>query len=122
MKYRSRTEIVGLILEAANGGGATKTKIMYKAFLSFAQLREYLTTLQDNELIEYDHQTYRTTEKGMRLLQIYNKMYELAPLTGVAENSGGVSSSSSSSRYNSSNSGSSSSSNGDSGRDFVVNR
>ena len=50
MKYRSRTEIVGLILEAANGGGATKTKIMYKAFLSFAQLREYLTMLQGNEL------------------------------------------------------------------------
>jgi len=37
MKYRSRTDIVGLILEAANGG-ATKTKIMYKAFLSYAQL------------------------------------------------------------------------------------
>ncbi|HWS19912.1 MAG: winged helix-turn-helix domain-containing protein, partial [Nitrososphaeraceae archaeon] len=27
MKYRSRTEIVAMILEAANGG-ATKTKIM----------------------------------------------------------------------------------------------
>ena len=81
MKYRSRTEIVGLILEAANGGGATKTKIMYKAFLSFAQLREYLTMLQDNGLIEYEggKQTYRTTEKGMRLLHIYNKMYELVP-------------------------------------------
>jgi predicted transcriptional regulator len=91
MKYRSRTEIVGLILEAANGGGATKTKIMYKAFLSFAQLREYLTTLQENELIEYDHQTYRTTEKGMRLLQIYNKMYELAPLTGIAAENSGIS-------------------------------
>jgi predicted transcriptional regulator len=39
MKYRSRTDIVGLILEGANGG-ATKTKIMYKAFLSNAQLRE----------------------------------------------------------------------------------
>ena len=66
MKYRSRTEIVGLILEAANRGGATKTKIMYKAFLSFAQLREYLTMLQDNRLIEYEggKQTYRTTEKG----------------------------------------------------------
>jgi predicted transcriptional regulator len=81
MKYRSRTEIVGLILDAANGGGATKTKIMYKAFLSFAQLREYLTMLQDNGLIEYEggKQTYRTTEKGMRLLHIYNKMYELVP-------------------------------------------
>ena len=31
MKYRNRTEIVGNILDAANGG-ATKTKIMYKAF------------------------------------------------------------------------------------------
>jgi predicted transcriptional regulator len=89
MKYRSRTEIVGLILEAANGGGATKTRIMYKAFLSFAQLREYLTTLQDNGLIEYEGgmQTYRTTEKGMRLLDIYEKMHELAPpLTTTAEN------------------------------------
>ncbi|MGH9982349.1 MAG: winged helix-turn-helix domain-containing protein [Nitrososphaeraceae archaeon] len=87
MKYRSRTEIVGLILEAANGGGATKTKIMYKAFLSFAQLREYLTMIQDNGLIEYEggKQTYRTTEKGMRLLGIYEKMYELAPPLATAE-------------------------------------
>ncbi|HZD34573.1 MAG TPA: winged helix-turn-helix domain-containing protein [Nitrososphaeraceae archaeon] len=92
MKYRSRTEIVGLILEAANGGGATKTKIMYKAFLSFAQLREYLTMLKDNGLIEYEggKQTYRTTEKGIGLLQIYEKMYELAPplaSTAAAETS-----------------------------------
>jgi len=81
MKYRSRTEIVGLILDAANGGGATKTKIMYKAFLSFAQLREYLTMLQDNGLIEYEggRHTYRTTEKGMKLLEIYEKMSELVP-------------------------------------------
>ena len=82
MKYRSRTEIVGLILEAANRGGATKTKIMYKAFLSFAQLREYLTMLQDNGLIEYEggRHTYRTAEKGMRLLDIYEQMHELVPL------------------------------------------
>jgi len=89
MKYRSRTEIVGLILEAANGGGATKTKIMYKAFLSFAQLREYLTMLQDNGLIEYEggKQAYRTTEKGMKLLEVYEKMSELVPLlTMTSEN------------------------------------
>ncbi|MGB8172467.1 MAG: winged helix-turn-helix domain-containing protein, partial [Nitrososphaeraceae archaeon] len=53
MKYRSRTDIVGLILEGANGG-ATKTKIMYKAFLSYAQLREYLAMLLENGLIEYE--------------------------------------------------------------------
>jgi predicted transcriptional regulator len=43
MKYRSRSDIVGLLLDAANGGGATKTKLMYKAYLSFNQLKEYLT-------------------------------------------------------------------------------
>ena len=32
MKYRSRTEIVSSILDAANGGGATKTKIIFKSF------------------------------------------------------------------------------------------
>jgi predicted transcriptional regulator len=42
MKYRSRSDIFGLLLDAANGGGATKTKLMYKAYLSFNQLREYL--------------------------------------------------------------------------------
>ena len=41
-----------MILEAANGG-ATKTKIMYKAFLSYAQLREYLSVLIENNLLEY---------------------------------------------------------------------
>jgi predicted transcriptional regulator len=81
MKYRSRTDIVGLILEAANGGGATKTKIMYKAFISFNLMKEYLTLLVGNGLLEYEEgsMTYRTTEKGLRLLQIYNNMNEIAP-------------------------------------------
>jgi predicted transcriptional regulator len=34
MKYRSSTEIVAMILDAANSG-ETKTKIMYKAYLSY---------------------------------------------------------------------------------------
>ena len=77
MKYRSRTDITGLILEAANGG-ATKTKIMYKAYLSFAQLREYLSMLLEKGLLEYEegHTIYKTTEKGMRLLQMYNQINE----------------------------------------------
>ncbi len=47
MKYRSRSDIVGLLLDAANGGGATKTKWMYKAYLSFNQLREYIIFLMN---------------------------------------------------------------------------
>ncbi|HYV52616.1 MAG TPA: winged helix-turn-helix domain-containing protein [Candidatus Eisenbacteria bacterium] len=87
MKYRSRSEIVGLLLDAANGGGATKTKLMYKAYLSFNQLREYLSLLVENGLIEYEEgmRTYRTTEKGIRLLQIQNTMDEIAPIHNIKE-------------------------------------
>jgi predicted transcriptional regulator len=91
MKYRSRTDIVGSILEATSGGRATKTKIMYKAFLSFAQLKEYLRDLLQNDLIEFDegHKTYATTAKGIQLLQIFNNMQELNPirLNEIEENS-----------------------------------
>jgi len=82
MNNRSRTEIVGMILEAANGG-ASDTKIMYKAFLSFNQVKEYLTLLMENDLLEYEigKQSYRTTKKGTRLLQIYHQIDELvAPI------------------------------------------
>lgn len=78
MKYRSRTEIVAMILEAANGG-ATKTRIMYKAFLSYAQLREYLSVLIENNLLEYleGSQTYKTTEKGLNFLKMHSEIGEL---------------------------------------------
>ena len=79
MKYRSRTEIVCNILDATNGGGATKTKIMYKAFLSFAQLKEYLSVLIENNLIEYNdgNQTYKITEKGINYIKTYHEIGEL---------------------------------------------
>jgi predicted transcriptional regulator len=84
MKYRSRTEIVSMILEAANGG-ATKTRIMYKAFLSYAQLKEYLSVLIENNLLEYleGSQSYKTTEKGFNLLKMHNEIGELlqTPIT-----------------------------------------
>jgi predicted transcriptional regulator len=50
MKYRSRSDIVGLLLDAANVGRAAKTKLMYKAYLSFNQLREYLALLVENRI------------------------------------------------------------------------
>ena len=64
MKYRSRTDITGLILEVANGG-TTKTKIMYKAYLSFAQMREYLSMLIEKGLLEYEEGRV-TTERQKR--------------------------------------------------------
>jgi predicted transcriptional regulator len=82
MKHRSRTEIIGAILEAANGGGATKSTIMYKAMLSYEYMKEYLLNLVQDDLMEYEQgmMTYRTTPKGMRLLQLYNNVNEMVQL------------------------------------------
>ena len=82
MKYRSRTEIVAMILEAANGG-TTKTKIMYNAYLSYSQLKEYLSVLIENNLLEYHGGTkiFRTSEKGLKFLKMHNEIGELLHIT-----------------------------------------
>ena len=78
MGNRSRTEIVAMILDAANEG-TTKTKIMYIAFLSYAQLKEYLSILVENDLIEYldGIRKFKTTEKGLNYLKMNNEIGEL---------------------------------------------
>jgi predicted transcriptional regulator len=77
MKNRSRTEIVSNILDAANGG-ATKTKIMYTSFLSYNQLKDYLSVLIENNLIYLEStQIYKTTEKGLKFLKMHNEIGEL---------------------------------------------
>ncbi len=86
MKYRSRSEIVRSILEAAHAGeGASRTRLMYKSYLAYNQLKEYLGTLQENGLKDYEvgMRCYRITEKGIRLLELQNKMEEIAPLNYV---------------------------------------
>lgn len=77
MKYRSRTEIVAQMLSAAVKP-ATETKIMYDAFLSFTQVKEYLKVLVDNELLDHDdkNDVYRTADKGRRFLHIYSNIDE----------------------------------------------
>ncbi len=83
MKNRSRTELASNILEAANGG-ATKTKIMYRAFLSYAQLKEYLAMLTRNGLLAHDveGERYRTTSNGIKFLESSRQLGGL--LTPVA--------------------------------------
>ncbi|MFZ0896080.1 MAG: winged helix-turn-helix domain-containing protein [Candidatus Nitrosopolaris sp.] len=90
MKYRGRSEIVRSILEAANGGqGASRTRLMYKSYLAYNQLKEYLGTLQENGLIDYEAgmRCYKITKKGIRLLELQNKMEEIAPINYVNKNS-----------------------------------
>lgn len=80
MKYRSRSEIVGEILASARElEGVTKTRIMFNAYLSFAQLKDYLALLIESGLLEYmpERNRYRTTAKGVRMLDAWNKVNEL---------------------------------------------
>jgi predicted transcriptional regulator len=87
MRYRSRTDIITQILEIVNDGsnsfgdrsGVSKTKIMYKAFLSHNQLKEYLMILTESGLLRYDGQTrmFKTTEKGLRFLNAYAQINQL---------------------------------------------
>ncbi len=80
MRNRSSLGIMHEILEAArsssDNGGATKTKLMYGAFLNHTQAKEYLKVLTENGLLNYDQvrETFMTTEKGLRFLKIYSQM------------------------------------------------
>ena len=80
MQNRDRSEITRQILDVANGvEDITKTKIMYKAFLSYNQLKDYLALLTEKDMLSYDSitHTYKTTEKGLRLLQFYNQLDDI---------------------------------------------
>ena len=88
--HRSRSEIIAAILEVANGNRVTLTELLYKTYLSHGYLKEYLLLLVEKDLIEYlqGERTYKTTEKGMCLLRMYNEMGELmAGTTNTREES-----------------------------------
>lgn len=61
--------------------GCLKTQIMYRANLSFAQLKEYLSFLIKMDLIKKNSENkkniYKTTEKGERYLQKYKDISEI---------------------------------------------
>jgi predicted transcriptional regulator len=78
--YRNRNEIISQILDIANcADGITKSKMMYKAYLSHDQLQEYTILLIDNDMLHYDStmRTFRTTEKGHEFLQAYGQIDQM---------------------------------------------
>ena len=92
-EYRGRYAIIARMLGTINESGIegiSKTSIMYKSFLSYAQLKEYLSFLLEKGLIdEFLLQTeasgnekslYKITEKGLRLLQISQEIESLIGL------------------------------------------
>ncbi len=83
MKNRSRLEIIAMILETVGESGAIQAKIMYKVYLSFLQMKEYLSQIMQHGLIIYDDrsQIYRITDKGRRFLALYKQMTESITMT-----------------------------------------
>jgi predicted transcriptional regulator len=75
---RDRIGIISQILEVAKAG-ATKTRIMYKANLGHDQMKGYLTILTENYFLYYNlhNQTFKTTEKGLRVLEAYNRIEDM---------------------------------------------
>jgi predicted transcriptional regulator len=59
--------------------GETKTRIMYSSLLSSHRLRTYLELVISNGLLAYDPTKgqYRTTERGLRLLDLYDNIDRL---------------------------------------------
>src|SRR5690242_10806244 len=78
MRNRSRTEIISSILRST-GNGATKTQLMYRAYLSYSQVHEYLRFLQERGLMSYEEGThhYKVTKKGVQFLKAADRAESL---------------------------------------------
>ncbi len=77
MKYRSRTDIITAILGSVSGGGQTKTRIMYSAYLSYAQAQQYLEFLITKGLLAEEAGVFKPTLKGMELLHTFEGISDL---------------------------------------------
>jgi len=80
-KYRSRIEIIALILEALKHNGANRYLLMKNISVNYAQLERYLEPLADIGFIEVDKEgdqvSYRTSEKGLAFLRQYQSLLRM---------------------------------------------
>src|SRR5207245_9142936 len=62
-----------------NTNAISKLKMIYKGFLPYAQLVEYVTFLLENELLAYREyeRRYRITEKGLRFFRLYSELRQM---------------------------------------------
>ncbi|MHB1868384.1 MAG: winged helix-turn-helix domain-containing protein [Nitrososphaerales archaeon] len=79
LKYRSRGEIVSNILRVVASNKATKTRLMYGAYLSYTQIEEYLGFILQQGLISQVSETnlYQLSEKGMQYLNLSDELSQL---------------------------------------------
>ena len=79
MRHRSKIEIIRDILQSImNDSSLSSSKLMYKSFLTYKQMKEYLPFLLQNQLIKYGDKdrTFTITNKGLHFLEMYNTLPE----------------------------------------------
>ena len=89
MKYETRIELIGQMLETAkdftdedlraNGNAVSKLKSMYKRFSHYNGFVEHLSFLLENDLLAYRkyERRYRITERGLRFLRLYVELRQM---------------------------------------------
>jgi predicted transcriptional regulator len=71
------------ILECISDGSSTRTKIMFKAYLSFAQAKDYLGFLQAKGLVEQEgNSSYRITSNGRDFLHKCSEISSILSIEG----------------------------------------
>ncbi len=81
MRNRQKDEIMRDILHSAQGGAGI-TKLMFHAYLTHSQAKEYTRVLLQNGLLEQDINSgslreFRTTSKGLEYLAAIERMSEM---------------------------------------------
>ncbi|OPY49347.1 MAG: hypothetical protein A4E49_03170 [Methanosaeta sp. PtaU1.Bin112] len=80
---RRSDQILSEILDACQGKGEIKTKIVYRVNLNFKTVNLHLDILLANELLEMIDGPlvlYRTTEKGAQVLELMKEIERLMPV------------------------------------------
>jgi predicted transcriptional regulator len=73
---RQQIQIMSEILECCREP-KRKTRIMYGNNLSYEQMKNYLTFLTSNELLQNDLGAYSTTVKGHHFLKAYSELQNI---------------------------------------------
>ncbi len=74
-KNRDRLSILASILEAT-GSGATKTRIMFRANLSFKLLEKYLDAVISAGFVRFEGSIYALTDLGREFLKQYKNFHD----------------------------------------------
>ncbi|TLY06963.1 MAG: hypothetical protein E6K88_07360 [Thaumarchaeota archaeon] len=78
MRNRNKDEIDRDVLAICGDGGAILTKVMFKAYLSHAQAKVYLSELIEKGLIDIlNFREYRTTPIGLEYLAALKRLTEI---------------------------------------------